>query len=73
MDKWMLENIKTLLENYNKELTNKSEKYADFMCDWADASQSETVRYANLYALNRKERQRVQMALYDITTALEEA
>ena len=71
MDKWAIENIKQLLQNYEKELTKKSEKYADFMCDWADASQVETVRYANLYDLTRKEKQRVELALKDIFLILE--
>ena len=61
-----LERIKTLLENYDKKLQAKGETYANFMADWADTSQSETIRYADKYTQVRLERQRVHYSMLEI-------
>ena len=72
MTKANLEFIEQLLMNYSNHLRDKAEQAADMMADWADASQSETIRYAERYATIRKERQRVQDARLMIHIELNE-
>lgn len=71
MDNLKLENIKTLLENYHKVLMDRAITYADMMADWTGSSVSEATRYADMYDLNRKERQRVENALFDVEFAID--
>lgn len=72
MNKASLERIATLLRNYDEKLRDRAEHYADMMADWSDASQSETVRYANMYSVVRVERQRVHDSLIELEFAIKE-
>lgn len=67
-----LERIEALLKNYDEHLRDKAEHYADMMADWADGSQSETIKYADKYAVVRTERQRVHDSLFEIKVAIED-
>ena len=67
-----MERIATLLKNYDSHLRDKAERYADMMSDWAEASQSETVRYANMYSTVRVERQRVNDSLLELEFAIKQ-
>lgn len=67
-----MERIATLLKNYDEHLRNKAENYANMMADWADASQSETIRYANMYSTVRVERQRVNDSLLELEFAIKQ-
>lgn len=68
---YALNSIKYLLENYDKELVKKMLNYGDMMSDWADASQSQTVKYAEKYALLRKERQAISLTLVEVNVAID--
>ena len=61
-----LERIVTLLKNYDEHLRDKAEHCANMMADWADESQSETIRYAEKYSVVRIERQRVHDSLFEL-------
>lgn len=60
--------IVQLLKNYDNILRDKGEHYADMMSDWIGSSKSEAQRYADKYATNRVERQRV----HDVMTMIRE-
>lgn len=64
-----VERIEQLLRNYDEKLRDKAEHCADMMADWADTSQSETIKYAERYAVIRTERQRVRDCLLEIRIA----
>ena len=70
MTKEALERIEQILTNYDSSLRDKAEHAADMMADWADASQTETIKYAERYSVIRIERQRVRDALLEIRVAL---
>ena len=70
MDTATLEMITQLLEHYDAHLRDKGEHLADMMADWADASQTETIKYAQRYSINRLERQRVNDCLRIIHDAI---
>ena len=72
MKKAEFEFIEQLLRNYDNHLRDKAEQAADMMADWADASQSETIRYAQRYDIILKERQRVHDSLLMIHVELKE-
>lgn len=73
MNDYTLDGIRSLLTRYDEELTAKMLNCADLMADWADASQTETRRYAEKYALLRKEKQLVFLALSEIDVAIDVA
>ena len=67
-----LERIVTLLKNYDEHLRDKAVHYADMMADWADVSQSETIRYSNKYSVVRIERQRIHDSLLEIEKGIKD-
>lgn len=70
MDNVSLENIKTLLENYQKILEQKRINLANSMADWYGVSEKELDGAVQGFTTNRIELQRVETAIFDIENEL---